>query len=225
MTELLDFHAHILPRADHGSSSVDTSLCQISMARQSGVSCIMATPHFYPAEEGVAKFLERRERAYNRLSESLDETAPRIILGAEVLICDNIENLPGVEELCITGTNTLLLELPFTDFDKGYRASVNALIKRGINVVIAHADRYNRANVDTLIAVGAKIQLNADSLSSLFVKKHLYEWIDAGVVVGLGSDIHREDKKAYRNFQTALRKMGSERSEKIMGAAWQILNN
>ena len=225
MTELLDFHAHILPRADHGSSSVDTSLCQISMARQSGVSCIMATPHFYPAEEGVAKFLERRDRAYNRLLEALEGTAIRIVPGAEVLICDNIENLPMIEELCIKGTHTLLLELPFTDFDKGYRSSVSALIKRGINVVIAHADRYNRENIDSLIAVGAKIQLNSASLSSLFVKKHLYAWIDAGVVVGLGSDIHREDKKAYKNFQTALRKMGSKRAEKIMLAAWNILNN
>ena len=224
MTELLDFHAHILPRADHGSSSVDTSLCQISMARQSGVSCILATPHFYPAEEGVSRFLERRERAYNRLCGELGDNLPNIILAAEVLICDNIESLPDIDALCIAGTNTLLLELPFNYFDKRFKVSVDTLIKRGMNVVLAHADRYDKENIDSLIEIGAKIQLNASALGSFFAKKHLYDWIDQGVVVGLGSDIHHADKKAYKNFRTAIRKIGSERTEKIMRAAWQILN-
>lgn len=221
---MIDFHSHVLPRADHGSSSVDISLCQISMARQSGVSCIVATPHFYPAEQDVARFLQRRAGAYKNLIDALDENAPKIILGAEVLICDNIESLPRINELCIEGTNILLLELPFTDFDKRYRASVHSLIKQGINVVLAHADRYDEENVNSLVSVGAKIQLNAKSLSGLFVKKHLYKWIDAGIVVGLGSDIHGTDKKAYKNYVTAIRKMGPDRAEKIMTAAKQILN-
>lgn len=221
---IVDFHSHVLPRADHGSSSVDTSLCQISMARQSGVSCILATPHFYPAEQDVSRFLERRSNAYNNLKASLDGNSPQIILGAEVLICDNIEALPRIEELCIGETNALLLELPFNDFDKRYIASVGALKKRGFNVVLAHADRYDMHNINSLVSAGAKIQLNANSLARLFVKKHLYEWIDAGLVVGLGSDIHGTDKGAYKNFLTAIRKMGPSRAERIMQASNQIIN-
>ncbi len=224
MTDIIDFHSHVLPRADHGSSSVDTSLCQISMARQSGVSCVMATPHFYPADEDVSRFLERRARAYTHLASALNESSPKIIVGAEVLICDNLESLPRLKELCIEGTNTILLELPFSDFDKKYRVSVGALIKQGINVVLAHADRYDRDNINSLVSVGAKIQLNANSFARLVVKKHLYEWIDAGLVVGLGSDIHGTDKKAYKNFTAAIRKIGAARAEKIMKASLAIIN-
>ena len=223
MTDIIDFHAHILPRADHGSSSVDTSLCQISMARQSGVDCIVATPHFYPAEQDVARFLERREDSYIHLAKSLPEDAPRIIRGAEVLICDSIEKLPRVKDLCIEGTNVLLLELPFTDFDIKYKASVHELIKQGIDIVIAHADRYDRKNIDLLISEGAKIQLNANSLTGLFVKKHLYGWIDAGFVVAIGSDIHNKNKKAYKDFSSAMKRIGSARAEKIMSAAKSLL--
>ena len=30
--DLVDFHSHILPRADHGSDSVETSLKQLKLA-------------------------------------------------------------------------------------------------------------------------------------------------------------------------------------------------
>ena len=223
MTDIIDFHAHILPRADHGSSSVDTSLCQISMARQSGVDCIVATPHFYPAEQDVASFLERREGSYRHLKKSLPEDAPRIIRGAEVLICDSIEKLPRIKDLCIEGTNVLLLELPFTDFDIKYKTSVQELLKQGINTVIAHADRYDKKNIDLLISAGAKVQLNANSLVGLFAKKHLIAWIDTGAVVALGSDIHEKNKKAYKDFSAALKKIGDARAKKIMSAAKSLL--
>jgi protein-tyrosine phosphatase len=223
MTDIIDFHAHILPRADHGSSSVDTSLCQISFARQSGVDCIVATPHFYPAEQAVEAFLERRESAYMRLKNAIPSDAPRIVQGAEVLICDSIEKLPRIKDLCVEGTNVLLLELPFTDFDMRYKASVHELIRQGIAVVIAHADRYDKRNIELLISEGAKIQLNANSLTGLFVKKHLYGWIDAGFVVALGSDIHNINKKAYKGFSAAMKRIGGARVEKIMSAAKSLL--
>ena len=34
---LVDFHSHILPRADHGSDSIETSLCQLESAAKAGV--------------------------------------------------------------------------------------------------------------------------------------------------------------------------------------------
>ena len=46
--DIVDFHAHVLPCADHGSSSVSTSLSQLSYAKGAGVKRIIATPHFYP---------------------------------------------------------------------------------------------------------------------------------------------------------------------------------
>lgn len=50
----LDYHAHILPGCDHGSSSVAMSLKQIDMAKAAGIKTICATPHFYPHKESVS---------------------------------------------------------------------------------------------------------------------------------------------------------------------------
>ena len=201
---VVDFHSHILPYADHGSSSVDVSLAQLSLAAEHGVRRIVLTPHYYPHRENPESFIARREKCYNKLLENLNDESPDVRLGAEVLICDNIEEMPHLEDLCIRGTRILLLELPFTDFSESYVDSVKYLIADGYDVVLAHADRYDPSNIDRLVSLGAKIQLNADSLSSLFVKKHIKRWIDNGYVCALGSDIHGEDEKAYKRFEKAL---------------------
>ena len=59
-------------------------------------------------------------------------------------------------------------------------------------------------NIDRLLNAGVEmIQLNAFSLLGIFRNKRLFEWIDSGVVVALGSDIHGRDTKAYKDFKTA----------------------
>ena len=203
---MVDFHAHILPGADHGSRSLETSLTQIKLANECGVDKIIATPHFYPDKISLERFLDIREAAYQTLSPHIDASSIR--LGAEVLICDNIQNLPGLEKLCLFGSRTLLLELPFNYFDKKYKYIISDLVKDGYEVILAHADRYVEENINLLLEYGAKIQLNADSLDVFFKRKQLYSWMEQGVVVALGSDIHGEDKKAYKRFVSAMKKMG-----------------
>lgn len=205
--EIVDFHSHILPGADHGSSSLDTSLAQLKYAAESGIKNIVATPHFYPHAHTVDSFIAKRDAAYDSLAPHIPG-GMNIKLGAEVLICKGIENLPGLEKLFLAGTNTLLLELSFSDFSTDYPDSVQALIKNGVNVVLAHADRYNPEFIEQMLALGAKIQLNATSLNTLFKKKTLYDWLSRDLVVALGSDIHGADKNAYPALVKAYQKIG-----------------
>ena len=219
MIDLVDFHSHILPGADHGSGSVETTARQLELAAKYGVKRVVATPHFYPAVHNLEAFLEKRERAFKDLLSLNSEVS--VLLGAEVLICNGLENLPGLENLYINGTNCLLLELPFSDFQSGYCDSVYNLVSQGVTVILAHADRYPPENIEQLIELGAKIQLNADSLSGLFKKRHLYDWMQRGLVVAIGSDIHGRDNKAYKNFSLAKSKIKKylesikEKSDKI----------
>ena len=207
MYELLDFHAHVLPAADHGSDSVETTLFQLESAMAHGVERIVATPHFYPNAHSVDSFLERRNQAYCSLKPYLSENMPTIKLGAEVLICDEIENLPGLDRLFIEGTDTVLLELPFAKFRKSFVRSVRKMISSGIDVVLAHADRYAPEGIESLVSVGAKIQLNAGALATLFKRRTLYDWLERELVVAIGSDIHGRDKKAYSKFVKAKSKI------------------
>ena len=211
--DILDFHAHILPRADHGSSSTDVTLFQLQSASLHGITRIVATPHFYPHAENVESFIARRNASYERLKSALSDNLPEVHLGAEVLICDNIEQMPMLDELCISGTKALLLELPFNDFFESYVYSVKDLTRKGYTVILAHADRYAPDSINKLLDAGAFVQLNADAISSIFLHKHIKKWIDDKKVYAIGSDIHGRDKKAYKRFSRAIKRLGENSAE------------
>lgn len=197
----LDYHAHILPGCDHGSSSVDMSLKQMDMAKEAGIQTICATPHFYPHKESVSSFIERRRQTADNLWAQIPADAPRVLLGAEVLICDGMERLNGLRELCLEGTNELLLEMPFYRWpapiwDTLYR--LNDL--RDIQIVIAHADRYPPEDIHPLISEGIPLQLNAECLRKHLHRKRYLEWIQKDYVSYLGSDIH-EFGPGYHDFE------------------------
>lgn len=132
---------------------------------------------------------------------------PEIRLGAEVLLCENLHKMERISELCIFGTDTILIELPYSEHSENHVDSVNELIKSKLNVVIAHADRYDRSIVEKYISIGAKLQLNASALTKFIKPKHIFDWAERGLVIALGSDIHRADKKAYNNFCKAESKL------------------
>ena len=208
---LVDFHSHILPGVDHGSGSLETTLFQLKAAKSVGINRVVATSHFYPNAHDVNRFVEKRNRALSRVL-SCGENIPEIRVGAEVLICGGIENLPDIEKLFIRGTDTLLLELPFvTKLDSSYYTSVERLLSRNIDVVIAHADRYRPAIVEQMVALGARLQLNASAFCGFFgTKKHIVEWVEKRYVVAIGSDIHGADKNAYPNFIKAVNRLGDK---------------
>ena len=204
--DFVDFHTHILPSVDHGSDSIETSAKQLKLAKDFGVNKIFATSHFYPHQHTVSSFIEKRNKAYLEIKK-LGGDLPEIKLGAEVLLCEGLHRLEGISELCLYGTNILLLELPFTSLTEGMIHAVKHLKERGIDVILAHADRYPRANIENLLRFDLKLQLNADSLTSRRRRKQMADWFSRGLVVGIGSDIHGVDEKAYKRFSKAIDKI------------------
>lgn len=207
----IDFHAHILPRCDHGSDGRETSLAQLALAQKAGVNTICATSHFYPEQDTVHSFLRRRQACYAALCERLDDSAPRILLGAEVLICDNMDRMPDLEKLCLSGTDYLLLEMPFFEWPESLFETAARLARlERIQVVMAHADRYDPDSVEQMIDLGIPLQLNVDNLSKRLKNRRLLEWIDRGKVVAFGSDIHGT-KVGYHYW---------EKCKKMLGTRW-----
>lgn len=188
----LDYHAHILPGCDHGSDGLATSLKQVEMAASAGVKTICATPHFYPHKESVESFLRRRKKTAGLLLRELPENAPLIQLGAEVLICDGMESMgDGLSRLCREGTNELLLEMPFYSWTESLWNTLYLLCeRRDIQIILAHADRYPKENIERLICDGIPLQLNAVCLEKPFHRSRYLNWIENGYVKYLGSDIH-----------------------------------
>ncbi len=188
----IDFHAHILPGCDHGSDGWKTSRRQMVLARQAGVGMICATSHFYGHHTSVERFLEKRQRCYEELMAHAPEGCPRILLGAEVLAFEGIDRLPGLKELRLQGTKTLLLEMPFTHWSDELLDSVEAISEdEDFRIVLAHVDRYDRKAIEKLFRLDrVKGQVNVDNLKKRFGARYLRQWAREGLIVAVGSDIH-----------------------------------
>lgn len=188
----IDYHSHILPGCDHGSNNVETSLQQISMAQSAGIKTICATSHFYPHKESVSSFLKRRSDSFDQLCSALNQSAPKICLGAEVLICNGMDDLDGLSQLCLQGTNELLLEMPFYSWPESIWDTLYKLIDiDSIHIILAHADRYPATDIERLIDEGVDLQLNAESFTNPIKRRRYLSWIENGYVKYLGSDIHK----------------------------------
>lgn len=225
--ELIDFHAHILPHMDHGSTRTATAKEQLALIRSAGVKTVCATSHFYPQERLPEIFLEERGESLRTLLRAMGaEPRPRILLGAEVLICAGLENMEGLHDLCVEGTNVLLLEMPFThdSWDRRLYQTVREIRKQGIKPVLAHVDRYPADLIEEMFDMGLQGQVNADSLNKLFKPKHLLRWMDEGNIVALGSDLHGCDPKAYVPYTKVVNSM-TERMERIMTATAALLKD
>ena len=220
---MIDFHSHILPGVDHGSSSITTSLAQLDLAVGVGIKSIVSTSHFYPHHHTVKNFLEKRNSAYEVLAGEKAESHPEIILAAEVLLCEGLEKLPQLESLAIADSGYILLEIPFNNcspeiVDTARRINSNPNTK----VILAHADRYSSKYVEEFLEFGAKIQLNATAFAGFFTPAHIKSYLDRDLVVALGSDIHGPDPRAYKYYLKAKKKLGAH-FDRIMQHSRDIL--
>jgi protein-tyrosine phosphatase len=227
MSEVIDFHAHILPRMDHGSDRTATAADQLAIIQQAGVTKVCATSHFYPQDILPEVFLEERKKSLELTLRAYGYgPRPRILLGAEVLICQGLENMEGLRDLCIAGTDIMLLEMPFTHEDWGHDLyhTVHEIQKQGITPVLAHVDRYPLASIERLFDMGLYGQMNCNSLAKLFKPKHLLRWVEDGKIVAFGSDLHGHDPKSYAPFIKVMNTY-KEHADRIMRTTAQLLKN
>ena len=210
MTQI-DFHAHILPRCDHGSDGWETSRQQLKLAREAGVEVICATSHFYGHHVSVDSFLKKRQRCYEELRTRVPKNAAKVLLGAEVLAFEGIDRLPRLKELRLQGTKILLLEMPFTRWSEGLLDSVEAISDdEDFRIVLAHVDRYDRKEVEKLFHLNhVKGQVNVDNLKRRFGMRHLREWAREGLIVAVGSDIHGTET-GYKDWLTSQRRYAED---------------
>lgn len=220
---LIDFHAHILPGMDHGCEDVAMSLAQLKMATEHKIDIVIATPHFYPHIESVEDFMVRREDAWRSLSEARRNEHPVIKLGAEVLLCKNIDRMKGIEELCIENSKVLLIEMPFI---KQWETELLDTVVRireekGLEVILAHGDRYPAKEMEKLLERGFQMQMNVSSAIYFYPSRFVKRCIEKDYVSAFGSDIHGLHN-SYRKFSRTMRKWG-EQAGSIMEKTRKLL--
>lgn len=156
---MIDIHCHILPDIDDGAESFEEALEMARMAAFTGVTEIIATPHF----QGEPDFLELREdihRRYLQLKEALEHWHIPVVLheGAEVLCLPQTPELARQKLLPTLGSSRYVLTEFFFNESFGYMDDCLAQIAAcGYRPVVAHPERY-----DTVQRDPQRLQLWAD---------------------------------------------------------------
>lgn len=237
----IDFHSHILPKMDDGSSGTQESIKMLQLLAKSGVERVVLTPHFYRQNEDISSFLERRQQSYERLLEVVKGTdgLPGLALGAEVYFYPSLSKDSDFEKLCIEGTDCVLLELPFERFYDSFFSSFSSFMNRcGTKIILAHAERYFRfgntaEDLKRLMENGnMTCQMNCSSIAEagIFKVKNLTEMILNGMVSIIGTDAHNLSDRPpmYAKAESVIRKKCGndafericENSEKIFGGSF-----
>ena len=201
---MIDFHSHILPKADHGSDNLVTSLKMVKKAKLAGVSTIVATPHFYMNSDNIEDFLKRREVAFDELIAGMKESGLElnIIKGCEVNLQVDLFNIKDVRKLCIEGTNYMLLEMPMNvNWTPWHYDAIDELISLGIEPVIAHINRYSTYYLKKLFEKDILFQINVEAFTDFSSRMRMMKFFKKGYVDIVGSDIHHFSMDAYDNFK------------------------
>ena len=195
---MIDFHSHILPNIDDGSTSMEESVKLIKEAAQAGFTGIISTSHYlqnyYECDEAertglLAELAEQVKMADVKSSGGIgkekssdDDTSsfaeysrmPKLYLGNEIYITtEMVELLEERKASTINGTNYVLFELPMNSKPLFVKEVVYKLIENGYKPIIAHPERYSYVKEDIeyvrdLKNMGALFQSNYGSVIGMY---------------------------------------------------------
>lgn len=201
---MIDMHTHILPHMDDGCRSVETSIELLRRLAAQGVDTVCLTSHYYAWHESVASFCERRQKSCQYLLEKTspgDEKIPKLLRGAEVAFFPGIQECGQLDALCIEGTKTLMLEMPFAEWNRRQSEAVMTLVlDRGYCVVLVHPERFcfhrtNEKYLTSFLEMPIAFQVNADTLIHWRTRKRGLDFLRQTRIPLLGSDCHNLDKR------------------------------
>jgi len=194
----IDIHSHILPGVDDGAKTIDDSIDLLRQEKENGVTSVVLTPHFYPDYDTFDDHYTNILTAFKKLKKECEgKDLPDIYLGSEVQYFTGISRCEILDKLCISGTNYLLLELPFlTPITPTMLEEVKRIDRDlGITVIIAHIERYCNDRlfkklIDLVKNGDIKAQINADSVFHPVFQKPILKLLKKGIISYIASDTH-----------------------------------
>lgn len=202
---MIDFHSHILPGVDDGAKTVEESLAMLRESFLQGMDLVVSTSHFYPGDEYPKEFLRRRNMAAMELENAMlysTDVYPRVVLGAEVLFFPGISEAEGIDQLCIHGSRSILIEPPMAPWTEDMLDEIQQLGRNwNLTPVVAHVDRYmnmlrDESLLDRVLQRGLAVQVNGSYFLNEKTQEAALENLQAGKIHVIGSDCHNLDTRA-----------------------------
>lgn len=195
---MIDFHSHILPGIDDGSASLEESIAMLQMEAEQGITHVVATPHFYARYDKPEEFLERRDRAEDKLRREMEKYAslPQLSVGAEVYYFRGMSDSEFLSQLSIRGGNCIMVEMPQSPWpEAAYQELLDIHQKRGMVPIIAHVDRYigpfkTHGIPKRLEKLPVLVQANADFFLNKSTSGMAIRMLRGDQIHLLGSDCH-----------------------------------
>lgn len=235
MASVVDFHTHILPGIDDGSRSPEDSLKMLQMEAEQKVEHVVLTPHFYAEKESLPLFLERRNKALERLKTATDgiEGLPQISVGAEVQIFEGIGNSEFLPELAISGTKCILIEMPMPPWSDNLLKELERIrYKQNLVPIMAHIDRYispfrTRGIPEIFAGLPVLVQASCSFFIDRRTRNLALKLLRENRIHLLGSDCHNLSTRTP-NMQEAVRiiedRMSTSRVLKINSLESRLLD-
>ena len=222
---MTDIHAHILPDADDGSSSLESSLAMLEREVAFGITDVVLTPHYHP-RRGYAKTAAELKELFAAIAEEVAERGipAGLSIGQEISYGER-EDVVGMldrgELLTMNGTNKVLLEFsvsrPPDDISEiAYKFSLH-----GYKVILAHAEIYPWLDLKTIASMKAEgcfVQINGGSLlrgSAGAAKRRAKALLKDALVDWVASDIHSFRPCDWGKVREKLRKYPADFFGKI----------
>ncbi len=200
---MVDIHSHILWGLDDGAETLEQSVAMLKMARESGTTDIVATPH------ANMRYQFRDSLVGQRISElsAATEGGPRIHRGCDFhLSFDNVqEALQNPARFAINGGPYILVEFPDSTLN-GMGQVLGALLNRKLIPIMTHPERHAHLRrlppeFEEWIGMGCLVQITAQSLLGRFGKKSeesAWEMVHRGLVHFVASDAHDDSDRTPR---------------------------
>ena len=209
----IDFHTHILPAVDDGSQDIRLSLEMLQEETRQGIDVVVLTPHFYGWRDRIENFIDKRNKAFQELAEATKEGLyPVLVCGCEAAYFNGMSNAPGIEQLTIDSTKTLMLEMPMQEWSQTMVDEVIEMKRNGFNIVLAHIERYleeNSRQVGNLLDSGVLLQVNGGSLAKWPGNRKLLKMFEQGRAHVIGSDCHSMGRRRP-NMEEARKAVGKK---------------
>lgn len=228
MEGIIDIHCHIIPEVDDGVRTFEECRKLLEMEYAQGVRTIIATPHFRRTMFETP--IDKIQVQYEQVKAIANEvgTGIEVVLGCEYYAdLEMVDNLNAKARPTMGDTAFVLIEFPENVKFALMRERVYELICNGYEPIVAHIERYKVlveeiAYVEELVTLGAKMQLNAESIIGLegwkikrFCKKMMIE----DYLYAVGSDAHGITRRPPYMRRCAVyieKKMGNDYAQKVM---------
>lgn len=199
---MVDVHSHILPHFDDGAPTMEITMEMLRESKKQGVDKIISTSHCYPrTDKSINKFIYDRTESIVRLRREIEESGedlPQIYSGCELNLSRDISEDAHLRELCTEGTQYLMLEMPYTQWQPWCVEAVYKISLRGITPVMAHIDRFlsqKRDILNSLFELDVLYQVNADAFLDRHMRKYVDMLFETGKIHFIGSDMHNMDMR------------------------------